>query len=257
MKKLYKAGLLAALGFGSITAAQAQSSDVLLGFNDLAGPTSAQNDYVIDLGPVSTALVNGNSWSINSSIFTTAFINTKADLSGNTLDSNWQNNVAVGVVEAYSGGYPKTLYYTAVTPKIGFSNSQMQNSLVSVQNPTIGEYASSSGSAVFNAWSQYIAQDPNTVGYVSTGFSLAQQMTNPLQYLSSGVVTETLYESSKASLSASYTAFAAVGTFTINANNDTITYAVTPAPEPTTYGLAATAGLLMLTFRRKFTRNNA
>ena len=69
--KLYKAVLLAALGLGGITAAQAQ--DALLGFNSAPG-TGSGNDYVIDLGSGSQfnnqAILN---FSFSSTTFSNAF----------------------------------------------------------------------------------------------------------------------------------------------------------------------------------------
>ena len=51
MKTTSKAALLAVLGLSAGMAVQAGSeTDLLLGLTDLAGPSSAQNDYVIDIG---------------------------------------------------------------------------------------------------------------------------------------------------------------------------------------------------------------
>ena len=95
MKKLYKAALLAALGLTGATAAQAQvaPSDVFLGFNDSAGPSGANNDYVIDLGAganfTTTASLNLSS-DFNASTFSTAF----------SADASYLNNVAAGAVQS-------------------------------------------------------------------------------------------------------------------------------------------------------------
>jgi hypothetical protein len=70
MKNFYKTALLAALGLGSVVTVQA-STDLLLGFNDAAGPSSAQNDYVIDLGLngatlVADAIANSGTYDLSS-----------------------------------------------------------------------------------------------------------------------------------------------------------------------------------------------
>ncbi len=262
MKKLYKAALLAALGLGSITAAHA-STDLLLGFNDAAGPTSAQNDYVIDLGMSGATLVadanaNGGTYDLsglfNAGTFTTTFINTAADLSGTALDPNWANNVNAGVVSGYAFSNPKLLYQTVaagVTPA-AISGSQLSDGVNIPNGIIIGNYASTTASG----WTASVAVDatllnsqafPSTVAN-ATGIS-------PLGNLSSGVLSIELWENQRNGIS-NPIGWVDQGTFNINLNSDSITF-VTPVPEPSTLGLMGVAGFTALVFSRRFTRKNA
>jgi hypothetical protein len=262
MKKLYKAALLSALGLGSITAAQA-STDLLLGFNDAAGPTSAQNDYVIDLGLngatlVADAYANGGTYNLsslfNSGTFTTAFVNTAADGSGTALDSNWGNNVNAGVVGGYSISNPKLLYQTVaagVTPA-AISGSELSNGANIAQGIATGEYASTTGAG----WTASVAVNATTLNSQNFPSTIANATgISPLGNLSSGVLSIELWENQRNGTS-SPAGWVDQGTFNINLNTDSITF-VTPVPEPSTLGLMGAAGLAALAFSRRFTRKNA
>jgi hypothetical protein len=77
---------------------------------------------------------------------------------------------------------------------------------------------------------------------------------NPEGTLSSGVLSFNLYEAieTKSGLTTlTPGAFTDEGTLTINANNDTVTFAVAAVPEPATYGLLAAGGLLIVAVRRQ------
>jgi opacity protein-like surface antigen len=252
MKKLYKAALLAALGLGSITAAQA-STDLLLGFNDAAGPTSAQNDYVIDLGLsgatlVADAIANNGTYDLsslfNSSTFTTAF----------GSDSSALNNVNVGVVGGYSISNPKLLYQTVaagVTPA-ALSGSELSNGANIAQGITIGEYASTTGAG----WTASVAVNATTLNSQNFPSTIANATgISPLGNLSSGVLSIELWENQRNGIS-SPAGWVDQGTFNINLNTDTITF-ITPVPEPSTLGLMGGAGLAALPLCRRFTRKNA
>jgi hypothetical protein len=55
-------------------------------------------------------------------------------------------------------------------------------------------------------------------------------------------------------------AFSEIGTITIDVPTDTVTFNgidSAPVPEPTTYGLLAGAGLLLVGVRRQFVKKNA
>lgn len=240
---MYKLALLAALGLVTVTSAQAGSSDFLLGFNDAAGPSAAQNDLVIDLGVASQFTAN--------STFSTSFSGFSAAYSA---DGNALNDVAAGVVEGFTGAYPKTLFVTALSTPPSIGSSAFNNAAAVAQSPTIGEY----GSASTSGWTYNIAASPTAPGTSATAGDVADQThSNPLQSLSSGIVTENLFEVTKPSSLGTPSAWSEIGTFTIDANADTVSYTganVAAVPEPATYGLLSGAGMLLLGLRRQFTR---
>ncbi len=264
MKKLYKAALLAALGLGSISAAQA-NSDLLLGFNDAAGPTSAQNDYVIDLGLNGATLVAdanaaGGTYDLsslfNAGTFTTTFINTAADLSGTALDPNWANNVCAGVVGGYTSFNPKLLYQTVaagITPA-SISGSELSGAANIAQSPLIGEYVSTTGSG----WTASVAVDATTLNSATFPSTVANATgISPLSNLSSGVLSMELWENQRNTSAGPAAGWVDEGTFNINVSSDTVTFTAAPVPEPSTIGLLGVAGLAALQFSRKFKRKNA
>ena len=255
MKKLYKAALLAALGLTGVTAAQAQvaPSDVFLGFNDSAGPSGANNDYIIDLGAganfTPTASLDLSS-AFNASTFSTAF----------SADASYLNNVAVGAVQGATG---ISVFTTTPTPSTmgtsDFANAvasaQSQGALV-VAGSGHAEYASSG-----QGWTYYIAASPSASGANPSNPNFASTAAgNPMQSLTSGVISETLWEATETvnGRSTSVSAFTDVGTLAINVNSGAVTFnGVEAVPEPGTYALFGSAGLMLLVFRNKFRRIQA
>ncbi len=246
-KKLYKTVLLAALGLGGITAAQAQ--DALLGFNDAAGPSGAQNDYVIDLGAGSqftpTATLNLSSL-FSASTFTTAF----------NADASYLNNVAAGFVMGYNGTLDQSLPSASpvgTTP----SNTLFNNSEGAAQ---AGIPAIVQSSATANGWSAEIAQSPTSGGSIGAP-SLGVSTGNPMGTLSSGVLSLEIYQdtaNSYGNRNQSQNAWTDLGTLAMNANSGTVTFTgVSAVPEPATYGLFASAGLLIVALRHKLSRKQA
>jgi PKD repeat protein len=219
--------LMAAIfGLASVMTAPAGTTDVLLGFNDAAASTTAaQNDYVIDMGLPASALVaaastNGGDYTftniISASIFSTAF----------SSDANALNDVAAGVVAGYTGGYPKTLFQTSaalsgLTTWTSANENSWAGSATYAQAPTVGEYASS-GTA---GWSQFVAVSPTVQGD-NGGGNVAGDSGNPMELLSSGVVSEELFESTLPSGThgTSPTTWTQVGTFNINVNTHNVTF---------------------------------
>jgi hypothetical protein len=241
MKSNYKLALLAALGLASASASYGQ--DLILGFNDAAGPTAAQNDYVIDLGVTGATLIadanaNSGTYTLNGAFSSTTF-NTAFSADGSAL-----SDVAAGVIGASASGiYPRSLYLTASTiPNVPSTANYAD---AANQNPAIGEYASTTA----GGWTAEVATAPGTT---TTG-TVSAYVDNPLGQLSSGVITLNLYEETETSSGLSQTvgAWTDEGTLTINANNDTVTL-VTAVPEPGTYGLLAAGGLLLVALRRRF-----
>jgi hypothetical protein len=251
MKKIYKAALLAALGLGSVTAVQA-STDLLLGFNDAAGPTAAQNDYVIDLGLngatlVADAVANNGTYDL-SSLFNAGTFSTAFSADGNNL-----NNVVAGVVGGYSISNPKLLYQTmaiGLTPG-SISGSQLSNGANAAQGIQIGEYASTATSG----WSALVSVDATTPGSIVSGDSVSGSTGySAVGNLNSGVLSLELWENQRNSGTGPAVGWVDQGTFNINLNSDTVTFTV--APEPSTLALVGAAGLVSLLFCRQFNRKN-
>ena len=243
MKLNYKLALLVALGLATASASYGQ--DLILGFNDAAGPAAAQNDYVIDLGLTGAALVsnaNANSGTytianaFSSTTFNTAF----------SADANSLNDVAAGVIGASaSGSYPRSLYLTgSTTPPVPSSGALFNDA--ANQNPIQGEYASTTA----GGWTAEVGTAPGTV----TAGTVSVYVANPLGTLSSGILSFNLYEETETKSGLTTLtpgAWTDEGTLTIDANNDTVSFAV-PVPEPSTYGMLAGAGLLVVALRRQF-----
>ena len=243
--------LVLAMVLAQVSLSQAQQinpgGDLVLGFNDAAGPTAAQNDYVIDLGLsgatfVSAAKTNGGTYTLSldkitttnfSSTFQTAF----------HADASYLNDVAVGVLGASaSGGYPRSLYLSAFTTPHVPSGAAFNNA--ANQNPALNEYASTTP----GGWTAEVATAPGT----TTAGTVSAYVANPLGTLSSGVLSFNLYEetATKSGVTVTPGVWTDEGTLTINANNDTVTL-VTSVPEPATYGLLAAGGLLIVAVRRQ------
>jgi len=245
MKNLYKAALLAALGITAVSSAQAQ---MLLGFNDAAGPTSAQNDYVINLGSLSQ-------------FTTTASLNLSSDFSASTFntafgsDLNALNEVTAGVVGGNSS--PRQLFETSVgIPRSNVSSSQMNSALSEAQTPVAGEYVSTSSTG----WTVNVAASATANGTIVTGADVGDEAVNPMGTLSGGVLTEQLWENTKNGALTAPNGWVDIGTININPTTDSVTFPganVSAVPEPSTYGLLAGAGLLVVALRRNFSAKNA
>ena len=242
MKKLYRVALLAALGLGTATMAQAQ--EMLLGFNDAAGPSSAQNDYVIDLGTASqfttTSTLNLSS-DFSASTFNTAF----------SSDVNFLTDVAVGAV---AGGGAPTKFYSTVGLGTSLNTASVGTAAADAASPAIGEYASSTS----GGWSYWIAASPTLPGNNTAG-SLENASVNPMENLSSGVVTENVFEAANSSTGRGATlSETEIGSLTIDLNTDSVTFTgIDAVPEPATYGLLAASGLLIVSLRRQFKPKSA
>jgi hypothetical protein len=248
----YKMAALVLLGLAGISTVKASTTDLLLGFNDAAGPNAAQNDYVIDLGLSGTSLIadalaSPNSTynlssTFSSSTFTGAF-------DGNGGDANYLNDVAAGVVGGITGAAnPKYLFQTDLignTPA-AIHSGQFNDAAASAQSPAIGQYASASTSG----WSAYVAASPTSPGTLVSGDDVADQTGNPLGQLSSGDLSLALWEDTRTGTS-TIGGWVDEGTFNINVDTDTISFTAAAVPEPATYGLFSGVGLLMLALRRQ------
>jgi hypothetical protein len=251
---LYKAALLAALGLALSPVAKA--ADLYVGFNDYAkygvSGTDTGDDYVIDLGAYTDFTTTSTfSTSISSALFTEAFGG----------DANALNDVAVGAVAAGTISGNDTYTYATGSPTLPSSAAKYNEGHNAATSIPTGVYAAS-GSSSSPTWDYLVAQGPTETDQSGTGVS--SQFGSVEDSLVNGDVTLTLYESLQTSPLSKGSAFTELGTLTIDANStgagaDTITYNGVNAsvPEPTTYGLCAGAGLLMLALRRQFVAKNA
>ena len=229
-KQLYRAALLATLGLAGVTAAQAQS-EMVLGMNDAnyyAAP--AGYDYTIDLGSAANFTTSySGSWSISSSLFNTAF----------GADTSALNDVAVGVIGSLGSANAMQTILN-VNPGTSTANISSASSFPATIPFGVNAYATSPG------WSQSVAINPSSPGASTSSSFAGATANNPMQYLASGTVSEILYTDSNvgSGRNAHTSGWTEVGTFTIDANNDTITFngSAVSVPEPTTYGLLAGAG---------------
>jgi len=221
MKNSYKLALLAVLGLASVTAqaATAPNGDLIIGIDDSADVGgSLSTTYVQDLGAV-TSLANGESWT----------------LAAGTLDAN----TVFGLVASIAASHVN--YITGAAGDIsGFS------------------VASSSGANAINVDFKKIVLGTQTAGTqagwdfqsnpINSGFIGAQLGLDVNQNVSASPVT--LYSFNDAN-----GAGVADGSFSFNYQTDVLTYST--VPEPTTYGLIAGAGLLVVSLRNKLSRKQA
>ena len=244
--------LVLAMVLAHVSLSQAQQTpptvgDLVLGFNDAAGPTAAQNDYVIDLGLsgatlVAAAKTNGGTFTLSldkitttnfSSTFQTAFHADASDL----------NDVAVGVLAGTTSGvFPRSLYLSAsATPAV--PSTANFNTAANFQ-PAVGEYASTTA----NGWSTEVATAPG----VTTPETVSSYVANPLGTLSSGVLSINLYEETETAsgLHDTVGAWTNEGTLTINVNTKTVGFVIassSPAPSAGTVSSTVTNGFYPLT----------
>jgi len=249
--KNYKLALLAALGLASVVTTQAQ--DLLLGFNDANGPTTAQNDYVIDLGVTTSQLLSdaagaGGTYNLG------AVINANSFNSAFSSDGNAANEVAAGIVgTTYPSGSPVTIAITGSSVPTTFTSGSAFNTAgAAAAGVPTGVYASNGQSAVNTGWTFLVAQSPTQAGSNPNGTSIASLTSNPMGTLPSDVLTIGLYEATRggSGLHPTAGAFSEVGTFTINASTDNVSFTAA-VPEPSTYGVLAAGGLLIVSLRRQ------
>lgn len=238
--------LLSAFALVLAPAAKAQTTDLLLGFNDANGPVAAQNDYVIDLGMGANGLFtnaqsNGGTWTftniISSSMFATAFGSDSAAL----------NEVAAGIVgTTYPSATPITLDMTASsTPATFTSGSAYNEAAASTAGSPTGVYASLGQTASNPGWTFLVAQSPTEAGSNPNGTSLSSLTSNPLGTLTAGALTLNFYQASRGGSGLHPTAgpFTNTGSFFINVNsgNVTFTYGSSTPPPPTITSVVGTS----------------
>ena len=245
MKNSYKVALLAALGLVTVSSARAfTQGDVLLGLTDNSTVnTSAHNDYVIDIG----SLNQFTSTSIKSGTLSASSI---ASVVG-TDSASSVNHLAFGVIGGTSGGVNQWNQSGAYTGPV--TGTAIAGSASLYTSVALGVTPSGNGSS----WTSLVSANPNT-GSTDVSGGIDGNTGNPMVFLSGGTA-------SAAFLSVVYDGTdtqnpTQLGTFAINLSNDTWTYNglnATAVPEPSTYGLIAVAGVLLVGVRRQFVKKNA
>jgi len=230
MKSLYKGALLAALGLASVPMAQAAypSGDLLAGFT-----VSSGNDYIVDLGSVSSILATAasNGGGVNGGGVDTW--NLSSALSSYTL-----SGVSWGVVGAKASPYSAyiTTAYGNTPNTIG--NSTQGNKVYNAVGAIYADLGTPSSSDV-NSWN---SQTVNP----SLGTQFLNVFDNPNVTGTSsvnGVNSADFYSVLNDGSTETY-----LGNFSLSSGGVLTLDAV---PEPTTCSLIGGVGMLLLTFRNK------
>jgi hypothetical protein len=271
MKNSYKAALLVALGLSGASAVQAQN-ELYLGFTGAPANNTAGSDIVIDLGQSSTlvgqtSVVNlsgdltSTEISAFNSVFTTPGITPYMSVIG-------ANNVT-GSGDAFGTRLRSAAANAAgIDANAGSSLSikASSTSLVGAANALASDsdLPSPAGSFVQDTSKNYSTQIGTGSGSFSSksgfGQTVAAAVGNSTD--GSGIVIEDLWETTPYVNSSTPNNFYE-GFFTFNdtvPGAPTLTFTsadVTSVPEPTTYGLIAGAGLLVVSLRNQFRRKNA
>jgi hypothetical protein len=236
MKKLYKAALLAALGLASVMAAQAQTTynngDLLVGVYN----SSASQTYVLDLGQFSTAAVDGNIWNLSAAL-------TSAGM-WNSISGSLKAGTQFGVI-GYSGtatgatGNGKYIYTT--------------------YDPALGTPATIGNKATFNLITPDILAIGQNAGLQANGtaYSWDTQTING-GFFGSSSINPNVAQGFAATFYADQANGSQAPLLDFNLSSaGVLSYGAVAVPEPSTYGLLAGAGLLIVSLRNKFSRKQA
>jgi hypothetical protein len=265
MKILTRAALLvggAILASQSIFAQTFVQNDLYLGFQNLNGGGTA--DYIINLGAAS-GVVSQSSVVDLSSDFSLSLFNS-ASLQGTS------SKIFGGVVGAANSAFNSgtaVVYGTALRtsnigdPALAGSSAPAGLTKQSIDNSTesaIGQLiAPSAGTGLLDnskSWEAYVEPTLNSGSfYGNAGF-------NPDSGVStSSVLYEDLWKTSDSgdARGSSGQPYTYVGYFTLNLTGSSPSLTFTPqaVPEPTVLGLLGGAGLLLLSFRRRFNNKNS
>ena len=262
MKRFIKTSTLAVLGVALATqVAKANPNDLLLGFTIPGGST----DYAVDLGNVNTAVgVGGTSVVDLSGDFSQASLN--------AVNAGAVNGVVMGVAGGFNAGGPgDMLYLTQV--RSGLGDASVAGSAQPANTVSTGP-GSAFPNTVLNGYTlmaglgtTLLSSDSTSVSsqIYGSGQSLSTAVTSPGGTISGGLIYEDLWGATSSLIGSGKNkvntgVFTYEGFFTFN-DNGTPSLTFTPAaasavPEPSTYGLIAGAGLLMVSLRRQLSRKS-
>jgi len=249
MKKLYKAALLAAFSLGGVIAAQAQANpnDLLVGFTDTAGGVT--NDYIVDLGQIpgteNTSLdVSGFDDSTFTSIFGSALSGGQVNVGIVAGESSPGQDVIMSVLDNGTG-----------TPTVAGSSAPSTTPTgnnINLGASTVGALLLGVQPQVSDAsWYYNIAENPATEGSAGNNSFAGYLNSNPMTTINGMTesLTLDLYEDVNNGRSGT-TGWTYVGDVALDLNGGTLSATFDPVPEPSTYGLLSTGGLLLLAVRR-------
>lgn len=243
-KQLYKAALLAALGLASVTAARADSGgDLIVGFTVGSG-----TDVYYNLGAAS-ALTSGETWNVNAALTAAGLNNSLSTVQWGVLGDNVNGNTAftsphtaITWASTGNGVAPETLAsYSA------FNSLQTPiNSIISSAGAFGGNLGAMGNQGTIDASS------PNSWYSESLNPTLGTQWYNAFGGITAnvtGLSSDALYQ-----IVDNSSAPVDLGGFSLD-NTGTLTFTAVSVPEPTTYGLIAGAGMLLVSLRNQFRRS--
>jgi hypothetical protein len=247
---LYKAALMAALGLAGAMTARAQyaNDDLILGFTSNYGGNTT--DYLVDLGQIPTGgnitaneetslNVSGFSWSTFNTYFGSALANNAVNLGIVGAHAGSTGNV---IFSEYNNGSGATVLSPGSSTPPADTRSALQNGAAIPESLTLGPVAQG-GNSFYNL----VAENPNTDGAAANSF--AGYVDNPLSTLGSGeTIVFDLYEDSYSLAGAGSWAYD--GNVTVSLNGEALS-AVYDVPEPATYALFGSMGVLLLGMRRR------
>jgi hypothetical protein len=238
MKNTIKATLVALAVVGVTSGARAAySGDLLVGFTTTTG-----NDLVYDLG-LFTSLTDGETWNMTAPIASTS--------NSGLLSSSVQWGVigtknTGGVRSSWAtkvGSAPPAIPNTTTFNNIDLDTTSMAGSLGVTTTSSPGTFASEdSSSATPNSWNQQTISSPSAGSYHKVNV-------NPN---TTGSSTVSFYQTISGG-----TASSLVGTFNFDTSSGILTFDAVSVPEPSTYGMFAAAGVLLVGLRNQFRRKQA
>ena len=249
-KHLYRVALLAALGLGGAPAAQAQinANDLILGFTSPNATSIGGNkyDYIIDLGQIPGS---AGQITLSGSQFDATTFNT---ILGSALAGG---QAYVGIVGAQSGASGDVLLSADVQPTTSSSAAFLQSAAGYPNGLALGQ-VNQTGSSFYDN----ISQAPGQLGAAANNFTLYAQ--SPLYAItaSQGTGAQTidlnLWKATYQTIpSSGVGAYSSQGFISLNLSGGNLGVAYNqqalPVPEPATYALLGTAGVLLFAFRRQ------
>jgi PEP-CTERM motif len=119
-------------------------------------------------------------------------------------------------------------------------------------------YAANLSISDSTSFSSNIAKDPSTAGTAANSFvGYLGQGANPLQTMTGDTIVLDLWKNTVTGSGTTGWAYEGNLTFDKSGSTPTLTWDASPVPEPSTFSLFTGAGLLALSFRRRFGRKNA